>query len=46
MIVYEDGVAIVYCDCCGKECLDGYENIDGMDICPNCINENNLCNFE
>lgn len=47
MIIIEDGMPVVYCDCCGEECSNNYETYADMDICLDCIRKNaqeNLCN--
>lgn len=38
---------VVFCDICGWRCVDDeYEEIDGIVMCPNCIQQNSLENHE
>ena len=48
MIIIEDGVPVVYCDCCGEKCVEGYEEHAGQELCYDCLKQNiqeNLCNI-
>ena len=40
MVIIEDGIPVIYCDCCGEECTEQHEEFEGIDICLECIRTN------
>ena len=45
MIIIEDGFPVIYCDCCGEECTDSYEEFENTHICIACIQRNSQENL-